>query len=87
MHETGIVRDLVRRLETAAAEAGARRVISAHVWLGALSQFSAEHFRSHFEDESRGTLAQGAGLDIDVSTEALHPSAQQVIVQSVELEV
>ena len=44
MHETGIVKDLVHRLEKAAIDASARRVSGAHVWLGALSQFSAEHF-------------------------------------------
>jgi len=87
MHERGIVRSLVHRLEQAAGDAGAQRIKSAQVWLGALSQFSAEHFREHFAEEARGTRAQGAALDIEVSTDALHPSAQQVIVRSVDLEV
>ena len=87
MHETGIVKDLVHRLEKAAIDASARRVLGAHVWLGALSQFSAEHFRVHFEEETRGTLAQGAKLEIEVSTDQLHPSALHAVVQSVDLEV
>ncbi len=33
MHETGIVRDLVRRIEQAAGEAGAERVAGVTVWL------------------------------------------------------
>ena len=87
MHETGIVKDLVHRLEHAAAAAGARRVSCAHVWLGALSQFSAGHFRDHFEEEARGTLAEGARLEIEESSDPLDPSAQHVVMRSVDLEV
>lgn len=61
MHETGPVRDLVCRLERAARDAGAERVCAAVVWLGALSNFSPAHFRAHFDEEARGTLAEGAG--------------------------
>ena len=87
MHETGVVRDLVHRLEQTARDAGATRIKCAHVWLGALSQFSAEHFRDHFVDETRGTLAEGAQLDIEVSTDAFHPASQHLLITSVDLEV
>jgi hydrogenase nickel incorporation protein HypA/HybF len=87
MHETGIVRDLVHRLEKTAIEAGAQRIVSARIWLGALSQFSAEHFRLHFEEEAVNTRAQGAKLEIEQSNDPLHPSAQHVMMQSIELEV
>lgn len=87
MHETGIVRDLVRRMETAARDAGAARISGADVWLGALSQFSAEHFRSHFDDESRGTLAEGATLRIESSQDYLHPNALKVVMQSLDLDL
>jgi hydrogenase nickel incorporation protein HypA/HybF len=87
MHETGIVRDLIHRVEQAASEAGAQRVCSVEVWLGALSQFSAAHFRAHFDDEVRGTVAQGAALRIVMSGDIEHPHAQSVVIQSVDLEV
>jgi hydrogenase nickel incorporation protein HypA/HybF len=87
MHETGIVRDVVHRLEAAARDAGAERVCSVDVWLGALSQFSPGHFKEHFSDESRGTVAQGAALHIVASEELSHPNAQDVMIQSVELEI
>lgn len=87
MHETGVVRDLIRRLEKAAQDAGAQRISRAHVWLGALSQFSAKHFREHFEDEARGTLAEGAQLDIEESSDTFHPSAQHLLITSVDLEM
>ena len=87
MHETGIVKDLVHRLERAAVNAGAIRVSGAHVRLGALSQFSPEHFREHFVDEARGTIAEGAVLVIAQSDDPLDPAAQHVLVESVDLEV
>lgn len=87
MHETGIVRDLVRRLERAAREAGAERVSGVAVWLGALSQFSPAHFREHFEEEARGTLAEGAALDIETSDDPAHTDAQGVVMRSIDLEI
>lgn len=87
MHETGIVRDLVRHIERAAREAGANRVTVVRVWLGALSQFSPAHFREHFDDEARGSLAEGAELDIELSQDVRHPNAQSVMMQSLDLDV
>jgi len=87
MHETGIVRDLVRHLERAAMEAGAERIVNVTVWLGALSQFSPEHFREHFDFETRGGIAEGATVAIEQSDDAGDPHAQDVMIRSVELEV
>lgn len=87
MHETGIVRDLVRRVESAAEDAGAIRVVGISVWLGALSQFSPAHFREHFDDEARGTLAQHAKLSIEVSDDPGDANALSVMIRDLELEV
>ena len=87
MHETGIVRDLVGRLEEAARAEGAVRITRVEVRLGALSGFSPEHFREHFEDESRGTLAEGAALDVTVSADPADPHAQSVLLRGMDLDV
>lgn len=87
MHETGIVRDLVRRLEMAARDAGAARVSGVTVRLGALSQFSPEHFRQHFDEEIRGTLAEGAALRIQTCEDIADARAQDVMMESIDLEV
>lgn len=87
MHETGIVRDLVRRVEAAATDAGAIRVVGISVWLGALSQFSPAHFREHFDDEARGTLAEHAKLNIETSDDPSDPNALSVMIRDLELEV
>jgi hydrogenase nickel incorporation protein HypA/HybF len=85
MHESGIVRDLVRRLEAAAKEAGATGVEGVTVWLGALSQFSPAHFREHFDEEVRGTLAAGATLTVETSDDVTHRDALHVVMRSIDL--
>lgn len=87
MHEAATVRDLMRRLERAAQTAGAERVSRVAVWLGALSHFSARHFRDHFDDEARGTIAEGATLDIETSDDPTHPDAQHVVLRNIDLDV
>jgi len=87
MHETGMIRDLVHRLEAAAREAGTKSIAGADVWIGALSQMSADHFREHFNEAARGTLAEGAALKLEVSDDLDDPKALSVVLQSVELKV
>jgi hydrogenase nickel incorporation protein HypA/HybF len=85
MHETALVRDVVHRIEDLARSTGSR-VTRAKVWLGALSHLSAEHFREHFALEARDTLAAGAALEIEVSSDLEDPQAQHVRLESVDLE-
>lgn len=87
MHESGVIHSLVHRLEGAARDAGAERVSGVAVWLGALSQMTAAHFREHFIAEVRGTIAEGATLTLEVSDDPAAPDAQSVVLRSVELEV
>ena len=86
MHETALVRDVVRRIEDVARAAGARRVMGAKVWLGALSHLSAEHFREHFAIEAEGSIAASANLSIELSGDLDDPLAQHVRLESVDLD-
>lgn len=86
MHETAIVRDLVQHMNDLAQSHGARRIARAKVWLGALSHLSADHFREHFRAEAYGSLVAGAALDVEVSDDPKHPHAQQVRLESVDIE-
>jgi hydrogenase nickel incorporation protein HypA/HybF len=86
MHETALVRDVVRRIADLAHATGAHRVRSAKVWLGALSHLSAEHFREHYALEAQGSIAAEAILTIEASRDLHHPHAQQVRLESVDLD-
>jgi hydrogenase nickel incorporation protein HypA/HybF len=81
------MRGLMANLEAIARDQQAKRIKRVRVWLGALSHFSVEHFREHFEQASKGTVAEKAMLDIAVSTDIADPRAQDVVLESLDVEV
>jgi hydrogenase nickel incorporation protein HypA/HybF len=87
MHEKHLTEDLIRKLESLAAGEGGARVIRIRVRLGALSHFTPEHFREHFEDAARGTLAEGAEIQAELGADPGAPGAQGVLLETVELEL
>ena len=86
MHETVLVRDIVRRIGDLVHATNAHRVTGVKVWLGALSHLSAEHFREHFAIEARDKPAATAVLDIEISEDPNDPYAQHARLVSVDLE-
>lgn len=86
MHEFSLIADLIKKIETVAAANKGQRVVTVKVRLGALSHISASHFREHFQQASPGTLAAGARLEIEEAVDINDPLAQQILLQSVELE-
>ncbi|WP_017943022.1 MULTISPECIES: hydrogenase maturation nickel metallochaperone HypA [unclassified Thioalkalivibrio] len=85
MHEFSLMADLMRKIEQVAADNGAERVTRVRVWLGALSHITPEHFREHFEDGTRGTLAEGAELEVETSDDEADPEAQQIVLRSLDV--
>jgi hydrogenase nickel incorporation protein HypA/HybF len=85
VHEKALMDDLVHEIERVAAEQGGGRVVAVRVHLGALSHFTVEHFREHFVDATRGTVAEGARVDAELGVEIDDPRAQGVVLESVEL--
>lgn len=87
MHERALMNDLMREIEGVARADGATRVTRVSVRLGALSHFTPEHFREHFVDVSRGTLAEGAAVDAVLEDDLDDPRASGVVLESLEVEV
>ena len=86
MHETALVRDVVRRIQDLARASEARRVTGAKIWLGALSHLSSDLFREHFAIAAQGSIVAGAALTIELSDDLDHPQAQHVRLESVDLD-
>jgi len=86
VHERALMRDVMRKIDEVARAGGAARVTRVGVRLGALSHFSAEHFREHFVDAARGTIAEGATIDAVLDTDIADSRARHVVVESVEVE-
>jgi hydrogenase nickel incorporation protein HypA/HybF len=86
MHEQALMKDVMREIEEVALAGGAVRVTRIGVRLGALSHFSPEHFREHFVDASRDTIAEGAEVDAVVEQDIADPRAGDVVLERIEVE-
>jgi len=86
VHEAHLITDLIKKVEAIAAENGAKKVTRIKVRLGALSHFTPEHFQEHFDFSSPGTLVAGAELDMTLSPDMEDPEAQNVCLESIEVE-
>ena len=87
MHERKLMDDLMGKIETELRAADASRVTVIRVRLGALSHFTEAHFREHFEDASRGTVAEGAVVEAELRTDPTEAEAQGVVLESIEVEL
>lgn len=87
MHEHALMQDVMQKIEAIAAAEGALQVSGVGVRLGALSHFTPEHFREHFADASRGTIAEGAVVDAVVDERIDSERARDVVIESIEVEL
>lgn len=65
MHELGLTAELVKIVDEKAREAGAGRVTSVSVSIGAFSGVEADAVSFCFEVVAQGTLAEGAKLEME----------------------
>ena len=86
MHEFSLIQDLMKKIVAIARDHEAQKVVTVRVKLGALCHISAEHFGEHFIDASAGTVAQGARLEIEQSKDETASDAQDILLQSVEVQ-
>jgi hydrogenase nickel incorporation protein HypA/HybF len=71
MHEMSLLRGLLNQIEELARQNRATRVRVVRLKLGPLAHIEPDHLREHFVEAARGTVADGARLDIE-TTEELH---------------
>ena len=86
MHEASLMTGLIGRIREIAAAEQATRVVAIKVWCGALSHMSRAHFAEHFARAAAGTLAESAALDVTVSDDLTDPRAQDIVLESVDVE-
>jgi len=86
MHESGLIQDLIEKVEKLVRDHGGRRAVSIQVRLGPLAALQPDHLREHFEMAAAGTLAEGAVLSITNSEDLGGPDPVGVVLESVEIE-
>jgi len=65
MHELGLTKELVDLVAAKAAAAGARRIVSVRLAIGAMSGVEADAVSFCFSVVAKDTIAEGARLDIE----------------------
>jgi hydrogenase nickel incorporation protein HypA/HybF len=86
MHEMSLMADLMKKIDAIAVEHRAKKIIGVHVWLGAMSHMSPDHFRGHFDQGAKGTPAEGACLTIETGNDPNDPHAQDILLRSIEVD-
>lgn len=86
MHEQSLMADLMRKIITIGQEQPGSVIVRVKVRLGALSHISADHLREHFVQAAKGSCAEQAQLDIEVSRDLNDPKAQEIILDSIDVE-
>lgn len=86
MHEHGVMKSLMRHIDAAARAENARRVVGVSVRLGALSHMTPVHFGEQFGRAAAGTIAEGAELEVEVSTDIHDPAAADIVLRGIEVE-
>lgn len=85
MHEHSLIQSLMAQLQNLAKAEGAERVTAVRVKVGALTHCSREHFLEHFAHAAQGTFAEGAHVEVEVSTDELDPHAQNILLDEFEI--
>ena len=85
MHEASLMNGLMRQVEAITKQEGARKVTKVTVWCGALSHMTEAHFAEHFDQAAKGTLAEGALLDVTVSDDLTDDRAQDVLLEAIDV--
>jgi hydrogenase nickel incorporation protein HypA/HybF len=87
VHEASLMANLMHQITALAKAQQTSKVTAVQLTLGALSHISPEHLREHFLHASRGTVAEGACLDINVDADITGPWAQDIRLDCIEVEV
>ncbi|NDD58037.1 MAG: hydrogenase maturation nickel metallochaperone HypA [Chlamydiae bacterium] len=85
MHEQGIIDALIKKILALARIENAKQITKVTVRLGALSHMDTEHFKEHFDISARGTIAENAIIEAEVSSDIQDPQAHFVTLLSFDV--
>ncbi len=85
MHEEALLRDLRRKLVDIAQREHVERISRVALWVGALAHVPEETLRSRWAGTVEGTPAEGARLEIQLSSDLTDPRAQGIVITHVDV--
>lgn len=85
MHESSMMTNLMRQIESAARDQDATRIVGVTLRLGAMTNISPAHLHEHFIMAARGTIAEDASLNIIEEDNPSSPFAAQVRLEGIDV--
>ena len=85
MHEFRQAGLLIKKIEEVLQGSPGARLESIRVRISPLNEMSPRQLRQHFEKAACGTVAEGALIDVEVSSDGEFPRSQDVYLESVTL--
>lgn len=85
MHEQSLMKNLFEKINTIFEQTGAKTIKKIHVKLGALSNISEAHFRTHFNAMASDSCAKNAELIVSKSSNIQDSDAQSIKLMSIEI--
>jgi hydrogenase nickel incorporation protein HypA/HybF len=86
MHEFKLIHNVMRKIDEVVREQQGTRATAVKVKLGEQAHISPEHFREHFVDAARGTVAEGAMLEIETIDDWSDPLVHDIVLEELEVE-
>ena len=86
MHEQSLMADLMRKIDAICQKQGSKNIVGVKVKLGALAHISADHFKEHFVQAAKGSRVENAQLYVEVLTDLADPHAQEILLDSIDIE-
>lgn len=85
MHEKKMMEQLINKILEIAKKEKASLVTRISVKLGALCHMDKAHFKEHFDEVAKGTIAENAVIDAELCSDIKDPSAQWVSIKSIDV--
>jgi hydrogenase nickel incorporation protein HypA/HybF len=86
MHEFSLMSGLLSQIEKVATDNQADKVTKIKVRIGAMAHISSDHFREHFEHGVKGTIAEGAELEVEMNEDKNDPNAADILLESIDVQ-
>lgn len=86
MHEASLISGLIRQIESIVHPPSVRKVVGVTLRIGPLCATDPDHLRDHFLLAAKGTIVEGAELNVETIDDPADPNAASVILRSIEVE-
>lgn len=84
MHESGVIKEMMAAIKKFMVENKLTSVKRIKVRIGALSSFSPDHFREHFDEAVAGSPIEQAALILETADDIGADDALSIVLEEIE---